>query len=162
MFTIIVRRLLRYSVNNYYIHINSQVAKANKRLYFLRKLNEFHVDKTIMSLFYKSVIESIVTFSMITWFSGLTSLELRKVDKVRKQASRIIGLTQDNYVTIYERKLEQMMKTICKDSSHPLHYLVNALPSGRRLRCIICKTSRFSDTFMPHAIKHCNKRQLMF
>lgn len=143
-------------------HINAQVAKANKRLYFLRKLNEFHVDRTIMSLFYKSVIESIITFSMVTWFNGLTVFELKKVNRVRKQASRIIGLSQDNYVTIYEHKLVQMMQIICKDSSHPLHCFVNTLPSGRRYRCINTKTSRFSDTFLPYAIKYCNNNKLMF
>ena len=38
------------------LHTKMQVAKTNQRLYFLRKLREFHVDRTIMSLFYKSVI----------------------------------------------------------------------------------------------------------
>ena len=33
-------------------------SKSQQRMYFLRKLKSFHVDRTILNLFYKSVIES--------------------------------------------------------------------------------------------------------
>ena len=38
-------------------HINNVKFKANKRLYFVRKLSQFEVDKTLITLFYKSVID---------------------------------------------------------------------------------------------------------
>ena len=43
-------------------HINNIKSKTNKRLYFVRKLGHFKVDKTLITLFYKSVIESILSF----------------------------------------------------------------------------------------------------
>ena len=43
-------------------HINSIKTKANKRLYFVRKLGHFKVDRKLITLFYKSVIESILSF----------------------------------------------------------------------------------------------------
>ena len=36
--------------------------KANKRLYFVRKFCQFKVDRTLITLFYKSVIESILSY----------------------------------------------------------------------------------------------------
>ena len=39
--------------------------KGKQRLYFLRKLESFSVNETILSLFYKSFIESVITFSFI-------------------------------------------------------------------------------------------------
>ena len=46
-------------------HINNMMPKANKGLYFVRKLHQFKVDKTLFTLFYKSVIESILSFCII-------------------------------------------------------------------------------------------------
>ena len=43
-------------------NINNVYKRANQRMYFVRKLRKCHVDKTIMSMFYKSVIESVLTF----------------------------------------------------------------------------------------------------
>ena len=38
--------------------------KANQRLFFLRKLRSFQVDRTLMRMFYSSFIESVLTFSI--------------------------------------------------------------------------------------------------
>ena len=47
------------------------VKKAHQRLYCLRKLNSFGVDQRILSTFYSSFIESILTFSFGCWFKSL-------------------------------------------------------------------------------------------
>ena len=52
---------------NWDAHALSVLNKVNKRLYFLRKLGSFQIDFTIMSLFYTSVIESVLTFCIIGW-----------------------------------------------------------------------------------------------
>ena len=48
-------------------HINKINSKANKQFYFVRKLGQFKVDRTFTTLFYKSVIESILSFCIICW-----------------------------------------------------------------------------------------------
>ena len=42
--------------------INTIKSKANKQLYFVRKLGQFKADRTLITPFYKSVIESILSF----------------------------------------------------------------------------------------------------
>ena len=37
-------------------HAKITEVKINKRMYFLRKLTKLHVDKTLITLFYKSVV----------------------------------------------------------------------------------------------------------
>lgn len=49
--------------------------KANQRMYFIRKLKNVHVDKTILTLFYKSIIESVVTFCISWWYGHATVCE---------------------------------------------------------------------------------------
>ncbi len=51
-----------------------------KRLYLLRKLKFFDV---ILIMFYRSFIETVLTFAMICWFYGLNV-------KSRSQMQRII------------------------------------------------------------------------
>ena len=47
------------------------VKKGQQRLYLLRKLNYFSVDQNILTLFYKSFIESVLSFSFMCWFHSL-------------------------------------------------------------------------------------------
>ena len=48
-------------------HINNIKSKANKRLYFVRKLGQFKVDRTFSTLFYKPAIESLLSFCITCW-----------------------------------------------------------------------------------------------
>ncbi len=48
---------------------------------------------------------------------------------------------------------------IIKDSSHPSHWLLSLLPSGRRLRSIRSRTSRLRDSFFPQAIRLMNSQK---
>ena len=46
--------------------------KGQQRLYCLRKLAKFNVDKTLMTLLYRCFVESVVTFSIICWYGSIT------------------------------------------------------------------------------------------
>ena len=64
---------------------NSQIlcGKANQRLHFLRKLKEFHVDNSILVVFYKSLIQSILTctFSLICNFGNLSKENVHELEQ---------------------------------------------------------------------------------
>ena len=76
---------------------NSQLrsSKANQRLYFLRKLKEFHVDIMILNLFYQSLIQSILTFCLICNFINLSKQNVKKLERRRKITQRLIGTDLD-------------------------------------------------------------------
>ena len=44
---------------------NALTKKGNQRLYFLRKLNNLNIDRTILVLFYQSLIQSLLTFNLV-------------------------------------------------------------------------------------------------
>ena len=48
----------------------SIVSKAQTRMYSLRKLGSLHVDKPILSMFYKSIVESVLVFNCVVWFES--------------------------------------------------------------------------------------------
>ena len=42
--------------------------EGHQRLFCLRKVNFLHIDKSIMTLFYHAVIESVLSFALAVWF----------------------------------------------------------------------------------------------
>ena len=55
----------------------------------MRKLNSFNVCDTILCNFYHSFIESLLTFSFICWFNGLSVKEKNSLNTIVKVCSNI-------------------------------------------------------------------------
>ena len=51
-------------------NIQNIVKKANKRMYFVRKLRKIGVNVNILSNFYKSTVESILLFCIVCWYGN--------------------------------------------------------------------------------------------
>ncbi|KAK0150403.1 hypothetical protein N1851_008497 [Merluccius polli] len=108
------------------------VRKAQQRLYFLRKLNHAHLPHHLLTNFYRSAIESILTYCC-TLHRG-------------EQAGSPL-------LDIYTGRLGKKATDISKDHHHhPGHYLFSPLPSGRRFRTIKTKTNRLRNSFDPQAV----------
>ena len=65
-------------------HINDIKSKTNKRLHCVRKLGQFKVDRTLVTLFYKSVIESVLSFCITCWGGNSSKGDRIKVDRIIK------------------------------------------------------------------------------
>ena len=52
-------------------HTDSIFKEAHQRLHLLRKLRAFNVSKNILTLVYRSLIESILTFNNTSWYNSL-------------------------------------------------------------------------------------------
>ena len=74
---------------NWNAHAKTVLKKLNSRLYFLRKLNSFHVEKMLLSLFYKTMLESIMCFALTCWGGNLNSLASDKFNRVIKKCSSL-------------------------------------------------------------------------
>ena len=139
-------------------HINTTfiLKKAHQRLYFLRQLKKFNLKKEILTNFYRAVIESILTFSIIIWFKSLSQCEKRKLNKVITHASRIIGTSLPSLEVLYFQRLNTRTNKILKDQTHPAYNIFELLPSGRRYRSLKIRTTRFGDSLFPNAIRFLN------
>ena len=65
--------------------------KSNQRLYFMKKLKSSSVCPTLLELFYRSTVESVVTFNSLCHFGGLKEQDKERLSKITKTASRLIG-----------------------------------------------------------------------
>ena len=133
----------------------SIISKAHTRMYFLRKLKSLHVDRPILRVFYKSMVESILLFNCTVWFSSCKKEALKKMEAITKQASKIIGERCDLANECTDRIIKKANE-IMSNKNHPLHNYYELLRSGRRLRSMKCRTKRFSDSFVPYSIRMCN------
>ena len=133
------------------------VKKAQQRLYFLRRLKKIGMSNSILVNFYRSVIESILTYAITVWFNNITKDELNSLERVVRTAQRIIGTELPSLHSIYQTRTMHKAKAIIQDFSHPAYDLFKLLPSGKRYRAIRTRTERFRKSFYPSAIRILNR-----
>ena len=137
-------------------NIKAVCKKAQQRLHFLRVLRKYNPNSNLLLTFYRSSIESLLTYCITIWYGSCTAADRAKLHRVVKAAQKIIGCPLPSLMDIYTSRCLNRAITITKDSSHPGFELFELLPSGRRYRCIRTKTNRFKNSFFPKAITSLN------
>ncbi len=130
-------------------------AKCIQRLYFLRRMKSFNVDRDILYLFYQAVIQSVLSFCSVVWYSGLSSDNIRKLNRIIKSASRLVGADVKQLNSLCNSAMEKKFLTIVSENDHPLHSSVTFNRSGR-IRNPRVNTNRFRNSFLPSAIRQYN------
>ena len=132
--------------------------KSNQRLYFLRKLRILHVDNSILTLFFNSVIQSVLSFCIVCWYGSLTKNDSKMLDSVLKKARKLGCINVKFLSELHAVNMERKIKHVLEDANHPLHNLFVTLPSGCRLQALSCKTNRLLNSFVPSAIRMYNEK----
>ena len=136
---------------NWHAHVDLLCKKINQRLYFLRKLNSFNVNKTIMNLFYNATIESIICFGITCWGGSALGKDKAKIDSLIKRAGKIIKTDLPTVGDLYTKPLLKKSQTIIKDISHPLNKeFTFSIRSGRVIQPK-ARTDRYKNYFVPSA-----------
>nr|XP_049595883.1 uncharacterized protein LOC125980593 [Syngnathus scovelli] len=137
-------------------NITTIVKKAQQRLHFLRVLRRYNLNTDLLLTFYRSSIESLLTYCIVVWFGSSTAADREKLQRVVKAAQRIIGRPLPSLTDIYTTRCLSRAKAISADSSHPGSALFDLLPSGRRYRQMKTRTNRLRNSFFPQAIAALN------
>ncbi|XP_027131739.1 uncharacterized protein LOC113744876 [Larimichthys crocea] len=134
----------------------SLVKRAQQRMYFLRKMRRAHLPPPILTTFYRSTIESILTNCISVWCGGCRASDWKNVRRVVRTAENIIGTSLPSIQDVAQKRCMARAVNISRDSSHPHHGLFSLLASGKRFRSIRCRTTRFCNSFVPQAIRQLN------
>ena len=137
-------------------HLKLLKNKVHQRMYFLSKLVCFNIDRTLCTLFYRSCIESIVTFCISVWGGNISVADKQGVNRIIKRASRVtdgIG----NFDSLLDRCCLQRILKISKDDSHPLSRHVHISERSGRMLSLRSKSERHRRSFLPTAIRSYNK-----
>ena len=136
-------------------NVDNVYKKINQRVYFVRQLHRLNIDTKIMELFYNAIIQSVISFSITCWYGNCTQDSKHKIMKVIN-TSRKLGINNFSLDQIYVTFSKIRCNTIIKDSQHPLNNSYQLLPSGRRFQSLKCRTSRYSNSFLPSSIRILN------
>ena len=131
--------------------------KARQRLSLLRKLRNFDIERRILTIVYRSMIESILTYNIVSWYGNLTMKQKNKLTRVINEANKIIGHKQSTLQELFSHFLEKRAFVVYSDQTHPLHFCFEVLPSGRRLRVPYAKKNIFKRSFVPLAVPVLNQ-----
>ena len=115
---------------------------------------------TILSMFYKSCIQSDLTFSFICWFGNVSQKDKNNLQRIVNISSKVSGVTQSTLTALYERLAVNKATKILADDTHILHGEYILLPSSRRFRTTTCKTNRKQLSFIPMSIRLLNDTSL--
>ena len=129
-------------------------------MYILRKLRSFNVSNKTMVQIFKSLVLSIITFSMSVWYGSCGVKEKSKIQKVSNECSKIINSKLQPINKEYIKAIERKACSIVSSRKHPLNSEFKTLPSGRRFTQPRCRTNRYKSTFIPSAISNLNSKKL--
>ena len=94
------------------------VKKGQQRLYLLRKLNYFSVDRNLVSHFYKSFIESVLSFSFVCWFHSLEVKNRNSLQRIVRIAFMITAVPQRDLALFCEQQILRKARSILTKKEH--------------------------------------------
>ncbi|KAI4887653.1 hypothetical protein NFI96_006166, partial [Prochilodus magdalenae] len=98
--------------------------KGQSRLYFLRRLRSFNICRTMLRIFYESVVASAILYAVACWGSRLRVADANRLNKLIHKASDVVGVELDSLMAVSERRTLSKLQTIMDNGSHPLYHTV--------------------------------------
>ena len=131
-------------------------------MYLIRKLKTFDVDKKMLEMIYRSLVESILTFNIVTFYGHLTAKQKNRLNKIVKIATKLINLKQKSLNDLYQQAISKKNnRSIINDPTHPLHSCFEIMPSGKRYRTPAFKRQLYNKSFIPSAVRFLNSQKIL-
>ena len=117
--------------------------KLNTRLYFLRTLYSFHVDK--ICTFYKAIVESVICFALTCWGGNSNKFLTSKIDVIIHICNRLCQVNDlfTSFNVLYLCKCQSKIISILKENTHPLSSLVGFSECSGKPQVIKCNRNFF-------------------
>jgi len=108
----------------------------------------------LICMFYHT-IESALFYAVVNWGSCTTDKNCRRLDKLVKKASSVVGRRLDPLSAVVEQQMRRKLYFVLENYEHPLHSILAGQRSScsERLISLRCRTERFRRSFVPTAIR---------
>jgi len=103
----------------------------------------------LIVLFYKSYIESVLTFSILCWYGSLGVKAKTALVKIVNTSSKILEIQQNHPTDLYNRQVVGKARSILMVTSHSKFQF---LPSGFPL----VRSNKYKHSFIPTSISLLN------
>ena len=140
-------------------HVEQQIKKVNRRLYFTRSLIRLGVNNDIVRMFFNMVIPPVLMYACCAFYGYVTQKLQDAMNKPKRYCERLLrrNVTLDENDSLYRNRMSAMGTKIIKDSNHPLHNHFILMSTGRRWRTPYSRTNRFKNSFVPSCIRLMNE-----
>ena len=118
-------------------HIAATCRKGQSRLYVLRKLRSFWVQGALLTSFYAPLVASAMFYWVVCWCSSISAAYRKRLDKLIKKASYILGCPLDPVQVVGESSIMDKPSLLLVKESHLLQFTVTALDSSFSERLIL-------------------------
>ena len=122
-------------------------------MFFLRKLVYFNVDSTLLCLFYRSVVESLLTFCLTAWGGNTRIKDKEKINRLIRKASKLSSYDFHYLNELYHISCSRKINTISQDSQHPMHSQIKRSARSNRPLLLLCNKEKYKRSFLPSSIK---------
>ena len=136
---------------NWDLQATSVYKKVNKRMYFLRKLASFKVDSSLLSLFYNSVIQSIISFCVIGWGGNVTGIKKIKIDRLIRRAGKTSKCIFSTFDELHRALCFKKINSI-ENTDHPLAHKIKRSVRTNRPLFLSINTERYRHSFLAFSI----------
>ncbi len=130
-------------------HVEAVGKKGQQWLHYLRRLSTFNISRTLMNMYYKSYIETVLCFSICCWYGNVNVKHRNSLNGIVNQGSKIIGIKQTGLSYCFDRFVLQKARAIVADCTHPLFHEFKMLPSGIRYSMPKLKSNRYRHSGPP-------------
>ncbi|KAI3376821.1 hypothetical protein L3Q82_000396 [Scortum barcoo] len=83
------------------------IRKAHQRLYFLRRLRRAGLGSSVLTSFYRCVVESVLSSCIIVWHGSCSAAEKKALQRVVKAAQRTVGCSLPTTTDIYTFQMQE-------------------------------------------------------
>ena len=148
---VMIDSTLSWSSHIYYI-----CKRIQQRMYSLRRLRSFGASSQILSLFYTSVVQTVMLYCSTAWYNSLSVVYKNKLHSQIKICAKIIGRPVDvllhSFKDAQTKSMLRLARSISSDPSHVLNKEYDLLPSGRRFRVPTHKKIRLKNSFVHQSV----------
>ena len=166
---VMITQDLKWKMNTDFI-----CTKARQKLWVLRRLKKFNFDEFKILDAYKKEVRSILEYAVPVWHSSLTKHQSSQIERIQKQAFRII--LQHNYMSyeiactllsmeyLHTRRTQLCInfakKDLKKDKSlfSKASKTVHTRSNQKLVNEYKCRTRRFENSSMPYLSKLLNNQ----
>ena len=99
---VVLDNKLEWSAN-----IEAVYRRGQSHLFFLRLLRSFNICSDMICMFSHTIIESALFYDVVCWGSCTTDTNCRRLDKLLKEASSVIGGELDSLRTVVEQRMRR-------------------------------------------------------
>ena len=163
---VIIQNDLKWDKNT-----NAILQKAQKRLFFLKRLKKPGACEKDLLRFYTAIVRPVCEYAAPAWATSLTLAQRHKLENIQKRAFNIIApelsyeesLSKLEQSTLEDRRLK-LCESFFSKIQNPKDKINDILPEqrehkysfrqNRKFENIKCRTSRYKNSFLPFAVEN--------